>query len=159
MPVKNAAAGNNTMIVVAQSCGCGMQAVIPMEKLRDFIAFARARCDPELTDEAGQDLVSAYKSMRSQGTSRKCITATPRQLESMIRLSEALARMRLSPCVERHDVAEAVRLMKVASVQIAHELPGAYIGLCSLYMLLPCTSKSFCKCSVAFSLEVVASAS
>ncbi|DBA98060.1 TPA: hypothetical protein ACH3X3_012887 [Trebouxia sp. C0006] len=95
------------------------QAVIPMEKLRDFIAFARARCDPELTDEAGQDLVSAYKSMRSQGTSRKCITATPRQLESMIRLSEALARMRLSPCVERHDVAEAVRLMKVAMQQSA----------------------------------------
>ncbi|DBA98030.1 TPA: DNA replication licensing factor, mcm4 component [Trebouxia sp. C0006] len=54
------------------------QAVIPMEKLRDFIAFARARCDPELTDEAGQDLVDAYTSMRSQGTSRKCITATPR---------------------------------------------------------------------------------
>ena len=86
-----------------------------MEKLRDFIAFARARCHPELTDEAGEDLVAAYTTMRRQGTSRNCITATPRQLESMIRLSEALARMRLSPSVERHDVAEAVRLMKVGS--------------------------------------------
>lgn len=91
-----------------------------MEKLRDFIAFARARCHPEVSDEAGKDLVDAYTIMRRQGTSRNCITATPRQLESMIRLSEALARMRLSPFVDRHDVAEAVRLMKVGSVQITH---------------------------------------
>ncbi|KAL0018271.1 hypothetical protein WJX77_002133 [Trebouxia sp. C0004] len=95
------------------------QAVIPMEKLRDFIAFARARCQPELTDEAGQDLVDAYRTMRCHGTSKNCITATPRQLESTIRLSEALARMRLSPSVERYDVAEAVRLMKVAMQQSA----------------------------------------
>ena len=53
--------------------------------------------------------------MRNQGIGRNTITATPRQLESMVRLSEALARMRLSPTVERHDVAEAVRLMKVRS--------------------------------------------
>jgi DNA replication licensing factor MCM4 len=41
------------------------------------------------------------------------ITATPRQLESLIRISEALARMRLSPTVERQDAAEALRLMQV----------------------------------------------
>ena len=41
------------------------------------------------------------------------ISATPRQLESIIRISEALAKMRLSATVERSDVAEAVRLMKV----------------------------------------------
>ena len=41
------------------------------------------------------------------------ITATPRQLESLVRLSEALARMRLSPTVEEHHVTEALRLMTV----------------------------------------------
>lgn len=40
------------------------------------------------------------------------ITATPRQLESMIRISEALARMRLSAVVQTRDVDEAYRLMK-----------------------------------------------
>lgn len=54
--------------------------------------------------------------MRNQGVGRNTITATPRQLESMVRLSEALARMRLSSTVERHDVAEAVRLMKVGDI-------------------------------------------
>lgn len=42
------------------------------------------------------------------------ITATTRQLESMIRLSEAHAKMRLSPLVEESDVTEAVRLIKSA---------------------------------------------
>jgi len=43
------------------------------------------------------------------------ITATPRQLESSVRLAEALAKMRLSPTVEREDVMEGLRLMKVGS--------------------------------------------
>jgi DNA replication licensing factor MCM4 len=42
------------------------------------------------------------------------ITATTRQLESMIRLAEAHAKMRLSPTVDEDDVFEAVRLIKSA---------------------------------------------
>jgi DNA replication licensing factor MCM4 len=42
------------------------------------------------------------------------ITATTRQLESMIRLAEAHAKMRLSETVEESDVNEAVRLIKSA---------------------------------------------
>ena len=45
------------------------------------------------------------------------VSATPRQLESLIRLSEGLARMRLAPYVTVADVAEAVRLMRVALQQ------------------------------------------
>jgi DNA replicative helicase MCM subunit Mcm2 (Cdc46/Mcm family) len=45
-----------------------------------------------------------YVEMRSLGGSKKVITATPRQLESMIRISEALAKMRLSQTVEKYDV-------------------------------------------------------
>jgi DNA replication licensing factor MCM4 len=44
----------------------------------------------------------------------KRITATTRQLESMIRLSEAHARMRFSEFVELEDVREANRLMRDA---------------------------------------------
>ena len=56
--------------------------------------------------------------MRALGSSLQAqdrrITATTRQLESMIRLSEAHAKMRLSPIVEERDVDEAVRLIKSA---------------------------------------------
>lgn len=49
--------------------------------------------------------------MREKGLSNKTITATPRQLESLIRMSEAFARMRLSNEVTGDDVEEAVQLM------------------------------------------------
>lgn len=53
------------------------------------------------------------------GNSKKTITATPRQLESMIRISESVAKMRLSDTVEKRDVEEAVRLIKTAMQQSA----------------------------------------
>jgi len=55
---------------------------------------------------------------RSEGN-RKTITATTRQLESLIRLSEALAKIRLSSIVEAKDVEEAARLIRVALQQAA----------------------------------------
>ncbi|PSC67965.1 DNA replication licensing factor MCM4 [Micractinium conductrix] len=91
--------------------------VIPADTLRDFIAYARATCFPALTPEAANELSRQYVEMRSMGMSRKIVSATPRQLESLIRLSEALARMRLCNTVSVDDVGEAVRLMKVAMQQ------------------------------------------
>lgn len=53
------------------------------------------------------------------GTNKKTITATPRQLESLIRIAEALAKMRLSSKVTAKDVEEGVQLMKQAMRQSA----------------------------------------
>ena len=49
----------------------GMQALIPADKLRDYIAYARARCHPELSEPAAAKLVDSYLSLRGVGTSRK----------------------------------------------------------------------------------------
>jgi DNA replication licensing factor MCM4 len=57
--------------------------------------------------------------MRALGMSRKTITATPRQLESMIRLSEAFAKMRLSREVTVEDVDDAVTLIYSATLRSA----------------------------------------
>ena len=61
--------------------------------------------------------MKGYVDMRKIGhnSSKKVVTATPRQLESLIRLSEALARMRYSNVVTSSDVQEARRLMTVAT--------------------------------------------
>ena len=56
-----------------------------------------------------------YKNMRNVGQYKKVITATPSQLESIIRLSEALAKMELSDVVQRKHVEEGIRLMQVAT--------------------------------------------
>ena len=50
---------------------------------------------------------------------KKVITATPRQLESLIRLSEAHAKLHLRAEVGVDDVREAIRLIRVATQQAA----------------------------------------
>lgn len=67
------------------------------------------------------------------------ITATTRQLESMIRLSEAHARMRLSSEVTADDVDEAVRLTRSALKQAATD---ARTGLIDMGLLTDGTSAS-----------------
>ena len=44
-------------------------------------------------------LVKGYCDMRKLGMNRKSITATPRQLESLIRIAEGHAKMRFSQIV------------------------------------------------------------
>ena len=67
------------------------------------------------------------------------ITATTRQLESMIRLAEAHAKMRLSEEVTTHDVSEAVRLIKSALKQAATD---SRTGLIDMSLLTEGTSAS-----------------
>ena len=84
-----------------------------------YITYARKTCKPKIPDYVVMEFVQQYTNMRSKGNNKKTITATPRQLESMIRLAEALAKMRLSKIVEKKDVVEAVRLIQVAMQQSA----------------------------------------
>lgn len=67
------------------------------------------------------------------------ITATTRQLESMIRLAEAHARMRLSTEVTAGDVEEAVRLIRSALKQAATD---SRTGLIDMSLLTEGTSAS-----------------
>lgn len=57
------------------------------------------------------------------------ITATTRQLESMIRLAEAHAKMRLSEEITADDVEEAVRLIKAALKQAATDARTGLIDM------------------------------
>ena len=99
--------------------------VIKQRTLMEYISYARREVQPRLSERAAEQLISEYVALRRMGSghsgdpNRRVITATPRQLESLVRLSEAHARMRLSPWVEPADVDEAVRLMRVATQSAA----------------------------------------
>ncbi|XP_017229513.1 DNA replication licensing factor MCM4 [Daucus carota subsp. sativus] len=99
------------------------QDVIDLPTLTAYVSYARKNIHPELSDEAAEELTRGYVEMRRRGnfpgSSKKVITATPRQIESLIRLSEALARIRFSELVEKKDVVEAFRLLEVAMQQSA----------------------------------------
>ncbi|GLE09705.1 hypothetical protein PINS_up021520 [Pythium insidiosum] len=97
---------------------------ISMRTLTEYIAYAKRHVHPRLTPAARDALVRAYLELRRMGGgghsgTRKNITATPRQLESLIRIAEALAKMKLSEEVLARDVHEALRLMNVATQRAA----------------------------------------
>ena len=92
---------------------------IDREFFAQYISYARRFVKPAIPEEMVGEFVSEYTKMRSMGNNRKTITATPRQLESMIRIAEAIAKMRLSEVVEKVDVEESVRLIRTALQQSA----------------------------------------
>ncbi|RKL37602.1 DNA replication licensing factor mcm4 [Fusarium proliferatum] len=102
--------------------------ILPVEFLTLYISYARSKIQPTISQEAAQELVDCYVAMRSLGqdvrAADKRITATTRQLESMIRLSEAHAKMRLSETVTRDDVVEANRLIQSALKTAATDAQG-----------------------------------
>ncbi|KAI9739933.1 MAG: hypothetical protein M1818_004989 [Claussenomyces sp. TS43310] len=121
----------------------GGQEILPIEFLTSYISYARATCQPRISAEASTELVNAYVEMRKLGedvrAAERRITATTRQLESMIRLAEAHAKMRLSATVTAADVVEAVRLIKSALKQAATD---ARTGLIDMSLLTEGTSAS-----------------
>lgn len=79
--------------------------------MRDYIAYACTYVAPKLKEDSSQALIQEYVEMRKIGSGRGQISAYPRQLEALIRLAEAHAKMRLSSEVEVSDVQEARRLV------------------------------------------------
>ncbi|XP_041772486.1 DNA replication licensing factor MCM4 [Anopheles merus] len=93
--------------------------LVDMSVLRDYIAYAKEHINPVLSEEAQLRLIQVYVDMRKVGAGRGQISAYPRQLESLIRLSEAHAKVRLSETVDVQDVEEAWRLHREALKQSA----------------------------------------
>lgn len=89
---------------------------IDLATLKRFITYARARCAPRLTPEAASVLRDAYVRMRQQARQTdedSVVPITVRQLESLVRITEGLAKMTLSPVTTEQHVNEAIRLFRV----------------------------------------------
>lgn len=92
---------------------------IELDLLRDYIQYARRNVRPRISELARERMIDAYVKMRQIGKSRGVPSAYPRQLESLVRLAEAHARMRLSEVADETDVDEAYRLYREALKQSA----------------------------------------
>ncbi len=92
----------------------GVKPPIEPELLRKYIAYARKYVKPVLTEEARKMIEDFFVEMRRKSLEvpDAPIAITARQLEALIRLAEAHARMALKEYVTAEDAAEAIRLMK-----------------------------------------------
>ena len=89
--------------------------------LRKYIAYARKNVNPVLSDEANEVLKNFYVDTRNSSSNTEENSAVPitaRQLEAIIRLAEACAKIKLKEVVEREDAKKAVRL-QMASLKDA----------------------------------------
>ena len=86
---------------------------IEPELLRKYIAYARKNINPKLTDEATKVLEEFYVSVRSGGVEEDTpVPITARQLEAIIRLAEASAKLQLKDKVEASDAHRAIALQR-----------------------------------------------
>ena len=100
--------------------------------LKKFVNYCRERCAPRLSEEAAALLSSQYVHIRNRirqslldrpGESQ-VVPITIRQLEALVRLSESLAKMRLSAEATVSDVEEALRLFKVSTLAASEANPS-----------------------------------
>ncbi|KAG0321209.1 DNA replication licensing factor mcm8 [Dissophora globulifera] len=91
--------------------------LIPQPLLRKFIAYARQYVHPKLSPEAAATLQEFYLILRTRHRSADGTPVTTRQLESLIRMAEAKARMELREVVTRRDAMDVIEIMYVAELQ------------------------------------------
>ncbi len=99
--------------------GRSIEPEIDPDLLRKYIAYARKTVFPVLSEEAKRKIEEYYVSLRSKAKENSPVPITARQLESLIRLAEASARMRLSDRVEVEDVERVIKIMERSLAQIA----------------------------------------
>jgi len=88
-------------------------APFPPELLKKYVAYARRNVRPILSPEALEAIENFYVRVRRQGEEPNApVPITARQLEALVRLSEAAARARLSPEVGLEDAERAIHVME-----------------------------------------------
>ncbi|KAI9518640.1 Zygotic DNA replication licensing factor mcm6-B [Dissostichus eleginoides] len=100
-----------------------------LDEIRRYLLFAR-QFKPKISSESEEFIVEQYKRLRqrdsSGGVTKSAWRITVRQLESMIRLSEGMARMHCCDEVQPKHVKEAFRLLNKSIIRV--ETPDINLG-------------------------------
>ncbi|KAM9304825.1 DNA replication licensing factor MCM6 [Gastrophryne carolinensis] len=94
--------------------------VYSLDEVRRYLLFAR-QFKPKISKESEDFIVEQYKRLRQRdgsGVAKSAWRITVRQLESMIRLSESMARMHCSDEVQPKHVKEAFRLLNKSIIRV-----------------------------------------
>ncbi|XP_019371747.1 PREDICTED: DNA helicase MCM8 isoform X1 [Gavialis gangeticus] len=85
---------------------------IPHQLLRKYVGYARQYVHPNLSPEAAHVLQEFYIELRKQNQGLDSTPITTRQLESLIRLTEARSRLELREKSTKEDAEDVVEIMK-----------------------------------------------
>jgi len=130
-------------------------APISTELLKKYFLYVRKRIKPKMTDIAIEELKEYYVSMRNSGISDdagvKSIPITARQLEALVRLAEAAAKLRFAEEVTQKDAQKAIELIDYCLNQIAKDSETGKIDIDRLSSRITATQRS----SISIVKEVI----
>ena len=105
-------------VTVTTTRGSGRKVeVLSIPFIKKYIQYAKQRVKPVLTKAAADHIVATYSALRNdelEGNQRKTSPMTARTLETLIRLSTASAKARLSNRVEERDARAAEAILRFA---------------------------------------------
>lgn len=91
---------------------------LPHSLLSTYVDYARRFCSPKLTVAAARVLQTMYLVMRSEAKSERSTPITTRQLDSLIRLSQARAKADLRQEVTEQDAKDVVDMMQESLLEV-----------------------------------------
>ncbi len=93
--------------------------------LRKYLAYARTKIQPKLSKGAIKEIRDFYVTLRNSTQSEdgglKPIPISARQLEALVRLSEAHAKIRLDETVSKKDATQAIELLKSFMMEVNYD--------------------------------------
>ncbi len=103
----------------------GEPMLIPRELFRKYIAYAKQRIKPRLSTEAVEEIKRFYIDLRNRPISSESamrpIPISARQLQALIRMSEASAKLKLKKRVTKNDAKIAIGIMKYYLMQVGYD--------------------------------------
>ncbi|MFH1133911.1 MAG: minichromosome maintenance protein MCM [Nanoarchaeota archaeon] len=114
--------------------------------LKKYISYARQRISPVLTDSAIEEIKDYYLKMRDKSSTEeggiKAVPISPRQLEALVRLAEASAKLRMSDKVTKRDAKRAIDLLHYCLQQIGIDPETGKIDIDRIATGVPATERS-----------------
>ncbi|XP_060515902.1 DNA helicase MCM8-like isoform X2 [Cylas formicarius] len=92
---------------------------------RKYIAYAQKYVNPKLSEDAKRVLKKSYVSLRQEFASGNCTSVTARQLHSLIRLTQARAKVELREEASEEDAKDVIEIMRYSLTAVFTNESGA----------------------------------
>ncbi len=103
----------------------GADMIINRDLFRKYVAYSKQRIRPALDEEAVKEIKKFYVELRNRPVASESalrpIPISARQLQALIRMSEASAKIRLSEKVTKEDTQRAIKIMKYYLMQVGYD--------------------------------------
>ncbi|MBR9702020.1 minichromosome maintenance protein MCM [Candidatus Pacearchaeota archaeon] len=132
--------------VLQEHQSAGEDMLIPREIFRKYVAYAKQRIRPELTNNAVSEIKKFYVDLRNKPVASESamrpIPISARQLQALVRLSEASAKLRLSEKVTKDDAKRAIEIMKYYLMQVGYDYESKTIDIDRISTGIPSSQRS-----------------